>query len=93
LPFSSLIFGIGFWFAPLSLQLQFAGYEDEYVRLWRAREEDKMGRDCSWLPEGISRTEMMEALGAFGEKEKAEVLESIKRGCYGEKKRRMFGRL
>jgi hypothetical protein len=53
-------------------------------------EEDKMGRNCSWLPEGINRTEMLAALGAYGEKKKAEVLESIKSGCYGEKKRRTF---
>jgi hypothetical protein len=31
---------------------------------------------------------MLAALGAFGEQEKAKVLESVKRGCYGEKKRR-----
>jgi hypothetical protein len=39
----------------------------------------------------ISRTGMLAALGAFGEKEKAKVLESVKSSCYGEKKRRMFG--
>ena len=69
-------------------QFQFAGDEDEYVRLWRAREEDKMGKNCSWLPRGITRTEMLAALGAFGEQEKAKVLENVKRGYYGEKKRR-----
>jgi hypothetical protein len=72
-------------------QFQFAGDEDEYTRLWHAGEEDKMGKNCSLLPEGITRTEMLTALGAFGEKEKVRVLESIKKGCYGEKKRRIFG--
>ena len=58
-------------------QYQFAGDEEEYVKLWQAGEEDKMGSNCSWLPERISRTEMLAALGAFGEKEKARVLERV----------------
>jgi hypothetical protein len=62
-------------------QFQFAGDEDEYVKLWLAGEEDKMGRNCSWLPKEISRTEMLAVLGAFGEEEKARVLERVaKRG-------------
>lgn len=51
-----------------------------------------MGRDCCLLPEGINRTEMMEALGAYGEEAKRRVLESIKRGKYGEKRREMYKR-
>ena len=47
------------------------------LRLWRAGEEDKMGRNCSWLPRGITRTEMLAALGAFGEQEKAKVLQKV----------------
>ncbi len=49
-----------------------------------------MGRNCSFLPEGISRTEMLEALGALGEDTKQRVLESIKRGEYGEKEQKMY---
>jgi len=55
-------------------------------------EEEKIGRDCCYLPEGISRTEMLEALGAFGERAKRRVLESIKAGTYGRKKGEKSGR-
>lgn len=58
-------------------QFQFAGDEDAYVRLWLAGEENKMEKNCSWLPEGIFRTEMFAALGAYGETEKARVLERV----------------
>ena len=42
--------------------------------------------------EGIDRTEMLEALGAFGEKAKQRVLENIKTGTYGRKKREKWRR-
>jgi len=44
---------------------------------------------CCLLPEGLSRTEMMEALGAYGEEAKRRVLENIKKGVY-DKKRWMY---
>jgi len=73
-------------------QFEFNGDEPQAVELWLRGEEDKMGRNCCWLPEGINRTEMMEALGAFGEEAKRRVLENIKTGNYGEKKREMYKR-
>lgn len=60
-------------------QFEYAGDEPEYFELFARGEEDKMGRDCIFLPEGISRTEMMECLGAFGEEAKRRALESLKR--------------
>jgi hypothetical protein len=60
-------------------QFQYAGDEPEYVELWLRGEEHKMGRDCCWLPKGISRTKMMECLGAYGEEAKRRALESLKR--------------
>jgi hypothetical protein len=73
-------------------QFQYSMDDPRYIELFlRGRgEEDKMGRDCCFLPEGISRTEMMEALGAYGEEAKRRVLESVKRGVYGKKKREMY---
>jgi hypothetical protein len=61
-------------------QYEFAGDEPEYVELWKRMEEYKMGRNCCYLPQGISRTDMLTALGAFGEKEKQSVLDRINRG-------------
>ena len=58
-------------------QFQYAGDEPEYFELLARGEEDKMGRDCCWLPEGISRTKMMECLGAYGEEAKRRALESF----------------
>jgi len=69
-------------------QFQYYVGESKWIELWLRGEEEKMGKNCVYLPEGISRTEMLAAFGAFGEQEKAKVLESVKRGCYGEKKKR-----
>jgi hypothetical protein len=60
-------------------QFEYSGDDPKYRELWLRGEEGKMGRNCCLLPEGISRTEMMEAFGAFGEEVKRRVLESIKR--------------
>lgn len=68
-------------------QYEFSIGDEEYAKLWFNRKEDEMGRNCVWLPKGITRTEMMKALGAYGEKRKVEVLENIKKGRYGKKKR------
>lgn len=67
-------------------QFQYYVGQSEWVELW-LRGEEKIGRDCCCLPEGINRTEMLEALGAFGENAKRRVLKNIKAGTYGRKKR------
>jgi hypothetical protein len=60
-------------------QFEYQIGEPEWVELWLRGEEDKMGRNCRWLPEGISRTKMLECLGAYGEEAKRRALESLKR--------------
>lgn len=72
-------------------QFEYAGDEPEYFELFLRGKEGEMGRNCCFLPEGISRTGMLTALGAFGAEAKRRVLESIKSGEYG-KKREMFKR-
>lgn len=59
-------------------QYEYAGDEPEYVELWKRMEESKMGSNCCFLPEGISRTDMMTAFGAFGEEAKKRVLEKFR---------------
>jgi len=73
-------------------QFQYHIGESKWIELWLRGEEEKIGRNCCYLPEGISRTEMLEALGAFGERAKLRVLQNIKAGMYGRKKREKYGR-
>lgn len=73
-------------------QFQYHIGEFKWIELWLRGEEEKIGRDCPYLPEGISRTGMLEALGAFGNEAKRRVLERIKTGTYGRKKREKCGR-
>jgi len=73
-------------------QFQYYVGQPEWIELWLHGDEEKIGRDCCCLPKGINRMEMMEALGAFGERAKRRVLESIKAGRYGRKKREKCGR-
>jgi hypothetical protein len=67
-------------------QYKYAGDEPEYAELWVAGKEESEGY-CSKLPEGISRTEMLTCLGAFGERARNEALKRVKKGCYRGKKR------
>jgi len=71
-------------------QFEYAIGDPEYIELYARGEEDKMGRNCCLLPKGISRTKMMECLGAYGEEAKRRALESFKRGEYDKKKRARF---
>ena len=73
-------------------QFQYYVGESKWIELWLRGEEEKTGKDCHYLSEGISRTEMLEALGAFGERAKRRVLENIKAGTYSRKKREKCGR-
>jgi hypothetical protein len=73
-------------------QFQYHIGESKWTELWLRKEEEKIGKNCHNLPEGISRTEMLEALGAFGEGAKRRVLENIKAGTYGRKKREKWRR-
>lgn len=66
-------------------QFECAIGDDKYIELYERGAEDTMGKNCCFLPEGISRLGMMDALGCSGEEARRRVLERIKSGEYAKR--------